>query len=174
MDHEPADERSAEVLSHSLVTSVIDETMHNLAKSLPKEARELLRSELVRYAESVTRKIFAGDTPLPDFLGQWREVISDAVFELLEYPEFSPREFPQIAKAVEGLFGDILEELEGGLWHLCLGKITYTVGGAAYLVKLRLVPELLREPPTMSREELLDELKEIASKQPDSMHIVAG
>jgi hypothetical protein len=153
----------------ALVRRVIDEAIGNWTQQHFKEPNPRVKAVLLGYATTITREVFAGVTPYPDFSPNWKGDISNRVYELLDYKQFKEQQIPVMVDALSPIFGDKRDELENGLWGYSLAKIANNVGCIAYMVKNDLDPDLLRMSPEEANASLLKLAENFAKTHPEKV-----
>lgn len=160
------------ILAHELVEDVIVEAVINWTQGSFDEPDSAVKQVIMDYATAVSNKILDADTPFPTFATDWREQVSNHVYQTLDYKEFKKQQVPIVAKAIKPLLGDHTDDLEKGLWGYSLGKMANTVGCAAYMIANRLDPDLLRMSEEEANQSLLEMAQRLAEKDPNKVMVV--
>lgn len=168
-DYAAGDQKILTVLTNKLTNDVIDEAISNWTQRHFKKPNPRVKTVLLGYATTITRKVFAGATPYPDFSPKWKGDVSNWVYVLLDYKQFKEQQIPVMVDALSPIFGDTRDAFENGLWGYSLAKITNSVGCIAYMVKNDLEPELLRMSSEEANASLLKLAKTLAKTHPEKV-----
>ena len=168
-DYAAGDQQILSVLTHEMTNSVIDEAVGNWTQRHFKKPSPCVKTVLLGYATEITRKVFAGATPYPDFSPEWKRDISNRTYVLLDFEKFKGQQIPAIVAALSPIFGDTTDEFENGLWGYSLGKIANSVSCIAYMVKNGLEPELLRMTPEEANASLLKRAEILSKAYPEKV-----
>lgn len=162
------DARIFAVLTSELVNDVIDEAVGNWTQRHFQTPNPRVKAVLLEYATTIARKVFAGDTPRPDFSSSsWKGDVSNSAYRLLDYKEFKKQQVPVLVEALQPIFGDRRDDLENGLWGYSMAKVANAVGCAAYLVKNGFSPELFRATAEKAHRAQLELMTALAKKDPE-------
>lgn len=168
-DYAAGDPQILSVLTHEMTNRVIDEAVGNWTQRHFKKPNPRVKAVLLGYATEITRKVFAGVTPYPDFSPEWKRDISHRTYLLLDFEKFKEQQIPVIVDALSPIFGDTTDEFENGLWGYSLGKIANSVSCIAYMVKNGLEPELLRMTPIEANTSLLKMAEALIKTHPEKV-----
>ncbi len=168
-DYAAGNQKILTVLTNEMTNDVIDEAIGNWTQRHFKKPNPRVKTVLLGYATTITRKVFAGATPYPDFAPEWKLEVSNRAYALLDFKKFRKLQIPVIVDALSPIFGDTRDEFENGLWGYSLAKIANRVGCIAYMVKNGLDPELLRMTPEEANASLLKMAKTLAKTHPEKV-----
>ncbi|OGG66799.1 hypothetical protein A3I99_00415 [Candidatus Kaiserbacteria bacterium RIFCSPLOWO2_02_FULL_45_11b] len=168
-DYSAGDQKILDVLSNEMTNDVIDEAIGNWTQRHFKKPNPRVKTLLLGYATAVTRKVFAGTTPYPDFSPEWKRDVSNRAYALLDFKKFKEQQVPVIVDALSPILGDTRDKFENGLHGYSLAKIANVVGCVAYMVKNGLEPELLRMTPEEANASLLKMAETRAKTHPDKV-----
>lgn len=168
-DYAAGNQKILAVLTDELTNNVIDEAIGNWTQRHFKKPNPRVKTVILGYATTITRKVFAGATPYPDFSPKWKSDVSNRVYALLDYKQFKEQQIPVMVDALSPIFGDTRDDFENGLWGYSLAKIANSVGCIAYMVKNDLQPELLRMSDEEANTSLLKLAKTLAETHPEKV-----